>query len=461
MNRAAVYARVSSQRQAAKELPIQGQLDALRAFAHANNYHVVREFIDAGLSGYRHLEKRDALRELIAGAQRHDFSLVLAWKLDRIARSLKDGLEIFGEVMAAGVRIISVCESGIDGSPSGDLCKNLLLSFAEYFSRGHSENVRRGQKAAFDRGGWITPDPPYGYSVERKGGLSLLVPDKLEAPFVRMAFDLVSHGRSLSQAADEMTEAGALTRHGNLWTAAALARIIHERTYLGERHATFGERLHSHRALVTPRAFDLAAQVLSQHRRLAQAPKLPVDAFPLTPYLQCETCGCSYTGWVKSLSHARQAYYVCRTRRRLGPGFCASKRWPRAELEERVEASLSELITPARLMEQSVMQSEGDAGGPSPAVNKLQEAVQELVSNSRPLQSRLSQVEAAIALVKRSTRPPRPYDVKATADRLKLALSRHAWGDLLEKVILHGEELTIVLRVAPASPVTMRQARHA
>jgi site-specific DNA recombinase len=48
---AAVYARVSSEMQAAAETPITGQLQEIRRYALANGYEIVREYVDEGVSG--------------------------------------------------------------------------------------------------------------------------------------------------------------------------------------------------------------------------------------------------------------------------------------------------------------------------------------------------------------------------------------------------------------------------
>ena len=60
-----LYARVSSERQAEKDLSIAAQLKALREYTERNGHVVVREFVDEAETG-RSISKRPAFREMVA-----------------------------------------------------------------------------------------------------------------------------------------------------------------------------------------------------------------------------------------------------------------------------------------------------------------------------------------------------------------------------------------------------------
>jgi site-specific DNA recombinase len=81
--RAAIYARVSSERQE-KEHTIGSQLEALRVYAGKNGMEIVEEFTDEGYSGAR-LDRPglDRMRDL---AERREFEVLLAYCTDRLAR---------------------------------------------------------------------------------------------------------------------------------------------------------------------------------------------------------------------------------------------------------------------------------------------------------------------------------------------------------------------------------------
>jgi site-specific DNA recombinase len=79
--RAAIYARVSSERQE-KEHTIGSQLEALRAYAAKNKMEIVEEFTDEGYSGAR--LDRPALDRMRDLAERRGFEVLLAYCTDRL-----------------------------------------------------------------------------------------------------------------------------------------------------------------------------------------------------------------------------------------------------------------------------------------------------------------------------------------------------------------------------------------
>lgn len=62
----------------------------------------------------------------------HDGDIVVMTKLDRMARSTRDGLEIIDEFLAKGVEIHILNMGKFDRSPSGKLMRTIFLAFAEF-----------------------------------------------------------------------------------------------------------------------------------------------------------------------------------------------------------------------------------------------------------------------------------------------------------------------------------------
>ena len=78
----ALYARVSTVGQDPEV-----QLVALRAHAAQRDWQAVAEFVDRGVSGAK--ERRRALDRLMKAAWAGQFQVVLVWRFDRFARSVK------------------------------------------------------------------------------------------------------------------------------------------------------------------------------------------------------------------------------------------------------------------------------------------------------------------------------------------------------------------------------------
>jgi DNA invertase Pin-like site-specific DNA recombinase len=121
--RCALYARVSTTEQTAEN-----QLLALRAFTGARGWEPA-EFIDQGQSGAK--ERRPALDAMMAAVRTRKVDVVVATKLDRLARSVHHLVAMGQELQALGVDLV-VLDQAIDSTtPSGRLLFHVLASIAE------------------------------------------------------------------------------------------------------------------------------------------------------------------------------------------------------------------------------------------------------------------------------------------------------------------------------------------
>lgn len=143
--RCAIYARVSTKKQKQDM-----QLDECRAFAKANGWEAV-EYLETESS----VKKRPVFDGMMDDAHRRRFDVVVAWKLDRIARSLKDFLDIALRLEKSGVRFLSVTQRMIDTDqkdPMGRFLLQLFASLAELERGIIVERVKAGVAAARARG---------------------------------------------------------------------------------------------------------------------------------------------------------------------------------------------------------------------------------------------------------------------------------------------------------------------
>ncbi len=137
---AALYARVSTLDQ-----DCEVQLEDLRRYAD-RRFARYSEFTDAGVSGTeRH---RPQLDRLMRDARRRLFDVVLVWKFDRFARSLKHLIESLDEFSALGIDFISLTE-GIDTTtPAGQLLFHIVGAVAQFERDLIVERVRAGMAHA-------------------------------------------------------------------------------------------------------------------------------------------------------------------------------------------------------------------------------------------------------------------------------------------------------------------------
>jgi DNA invertase Pin-like site-specific DNA recombinase len=131
----ALYARVSTLDQSCDM-----QLEDLRHYA-ARFAHS-REYVEVGVSGaQRHRPQLDALMK---DARKRLFDVVLVWKFDRFARSVKHLVDSLEEFRALGVDFVSYTE-GIDTTtPSGELLFHIMGAVAQFERDLIAERVRAG-----------------------------------------------------------------------------------------------------------------------------------------------------------------------------------------------------------------------------------------------------------------------------------------------------------------------------
>lgn len=119
---------------------------------------------------------RIAFKELLNKARARQVDLIVFWKLDRFARSLKHLLQTLDELNQLGVEFISIKDQFDCTTSSGKLMLQLLGAFSEFEAALLRERVRSGLSAARRRGKRLGRPPeinPEQVIALRKDGLSL------------------------------------------------------------------------------------------------------------------------------------------------------------------------------------------------------------------------------------------------------------------------------------------------
>lgn len=94
--------------------------------------------------------ERPQLNKLLEGLREND--IVVVYKLDRLARSLKDLIELVSELALKKVEFVSLSDGINTGSAVGKLMFHLVGSFAEFERNIISERTKAGLASARARG---------------------------------------------------------------------------------------------------------------------------------------------------------------------------------------------------------------------------------------------------------------------------------------------------------------------
>ena len=156
----AIYTRVSTDDQSTKT-----QEHELRQYAKHRRWTVQRIYTDHGFSGA--LEKRPALDELLRDTRKRKFDVVLVWKFDRFARSLRQlvsALELFRKF---GIDFVSATEAVDTSLPSGELVFQIFGAIAQFERALIGERVRAGLAQA-RRSGKQIGRPPVRFLTQKE-----------------------------------------------------------------------------------------------------------------------------------------------------------------------------------------------------------------------------------------------------------------------------------------------------
>lgn len=146
MRRAAIYARVST--------PDRGQdpetqLRQLREYVDRRGFSVHREYVDQA-SGMKN--DRPAYRSMLEGARRREFDVLIVWRYDRFARSLRELVNALAEFESMGIEFVSYSEGADTTTPQGRLLFGIMGSLAEFERNLIAERVRAGMQRAKAQG---------------------------------------------------------------------------------------------------------------------------------------------------------------------------------------------------------------------------------------------------------------------------------------------------------------------
>ena len=367
---AVIYLRVSTKDQAtrggeAEGFSIPAQRDACRRKAAAFGAVVVEEFVDRGESARS--ANRPELQRMLAYVRDNRVDLTVVHKIDRLARSRADDVEISLALKTAGTTLVS-CSENIDETPSGMLLHGIMSSIAEFYSRNLANEVNKGLVQKAMSGG--TPfRPPVGYQPVRlfeNGRETRSVElDPERAPFVIWAFNTYATGEWTTRTLhDEVTKRGLLSRPSPKRPARPLALsafndMLKNPYYIGIVRYRGVEYEGKHEPLIDKQTFDEVQQQLEAHNFAGE--KQRVHHHYLKGSVFCgkhndhgKECGCRLIICnATSRSKRIYPYFVCIGRQR-SPTSCNQ----RALLIEYIEQAIVDYYKTVELGDDLRLQTE-------------------------------------------------------------------------------------------------------
>jgi DNA invertase Pin-like site-specific DNA recombinase len=183
----ALYIRVSTAGQAEHGYSLDAQRERLDAYCTAMGWAVDAEhvYIDAGVSGKT--TERAAYQSMMAAAQAGDITRIVAVKLDRLSRNVRDFLGLVDTLGAWGCGLALLAEQFDSGTPQGRFALTMFASLAELERHTITDRMLSGKRAKAVAGGWCGGPLPYGYQWQ---GELTIATEPEQAATVRRVFDM-------------------------------------------------------------------------------------------------------------------------------------------------------------------------------------------------------------------------------------------------------------------------------
>jgi DNA invertase Pin-like site-specific DNA recombinase len=137
VKRAAVYARVST-----GEQNTEVQERSLRDYVSRRGWQLHKIYRDKGISGTK--VSRPALDEMMKDCRRRSVDVVIVWKFDRFARSLKTLISALENFRALGIDFVSVTEAVDTSLPAGEMLFQMIGAVAQFERSLIAERVKAG-----------------------------------------------------------------------------------------------------------------------------------------------------------------------------------------------------------------------------------------------------------------------------------------------------------------------------
>ncbi len=341
--RAALYLRVSDEKQAAKELSIPGQRKALGEYTAKHGYEVVQEFVDEAKSGC--ISRRPAFAEMIrqCGLTPRPFDVILFWKFSRFARNREVSVLYKSLIRKKGIKVISINEP-IEENPSGKLLEGMIEIVDEFYSENLAQDVIRGMNLAASQGFFVGGTVPFGFrkAVVYDNGVkrNKLEVDESKAPVVRQIFSECLNYKGTREIAKSLNKAGIVTVRGKKWNPTSVYQILTNEVYTGT--LVWGKNGKKRReepirienafpSIVDYESFQRVQAILTLRSPKFTRPRSVSSNYLLGGMMKCAECGAGMVGG--AYKSGRFSYYRCGKALRQGPDACPGYWLPAAKIE--------------------------------------------------------------------------------------------------------------------------------
>ena len=224
---AAVYIRVSTEDQAREGFSLGEQKEKLLQLCAFKGYEVFKVYEDAGISA-KDMEHRPAFQEMLQDMRAGKINYIVAYKLDRVTRSVRDLEELISQLEKYNCYLVCDRDDVNTSTANGRFFVRMLTVLSQLEIEIVSERTKFGLNGAI-KSSHLPGPAPLGY---KKDGNKKTIVDETTKPVVERIFKMYLEGKSFQQIANYFKENSIYPKKN--WKDTTIQKIIDNKIYMGD-----------------------------------------------------------------------------------------------------------------------------------------------------------------------------------------------------------------------------------
>ena len=222
---AGIYIRVSTEDQAREGFSLPEQEERLREFCQFKKYEIYKIYKDAGISAKN--DKRPAYQEMLEDVKNKRINVIVAFKLDRLTRSVYDIEKLMKTVNDLDCDIDCLSDESNTTTSNGRMVMRIMTSVSQNEIEKCSERTKVGLAGAIKQG-HIPYRAPFGYKHVNKK----LIPDEATKDQVIRIFKLYYEGNSYQTISNLYNKEKVFGKTN--WCDSTILKILENEVYKGD-----------------------------------------------------------------------------------------------------------------------------------------------------------------------------------------------------------------------------------
>ena len=307
---AGIYIRVSTEDQAREGFSLGEQKEKLLQLCKFKEYDVFKIYEDAGISA-KDIKNRPAFQEMLADMKKGKINYIVAYKLDRVTRSVRDLEELISVLEKHNTYLVCDRDDVNTSTASGRFFVRMLTVLSQLEIEIVSERTKFGLNGAI-KSGHLPGKIPLGYKKDLN---KKTVIDETTKDIVIRIFNMYLEGKSYQQISNILNKEKVL--YPKKWRDTTIMGMIDNRVYMGdyEQHRSISKQTNGETTIfmnvvepIITRAMWEEAQMQKEKNQRAYTRD---RVYLFFQRLKCPECGrimkCKGSGGTKK----KYMYYNC------------------------------------------------------------------------------------------------------------------------------------------------------